>query len=889
MRLRWSIVLAVILAISACDSSPIAPDDPNDDTPDPIGEVSTEGGTLTTTDGGVTLDFPEGAISGKTPITVEPVAEPPQAAGLIPGTTYDFGPDGTTFSTPVTLTIRYDASKLPEGTVESSLALHKLNGTTWNRIPGSSANPEDGTVSGLVSSFSIYGILSLGPPATLAAHAGGEQAAVVGQKVETAPAVVVRNEAGEGLPGVVVTFAITSGGGTLTGAVDTTDAEGIATVGSWTLGKELGENTLTATVEGLDPVVFKAQATAGAPSGLALYAGRGQSVPAGRTVPTPPAVRVTGAHGLPVAGATVNFSVTAGEGTVTGEQATTDSAGIATVGSWTLGKKPGLNSLAAAVEGLTDPLIVSATAVDPCVWIEPYLLGQEVKGTLDELDCLDSQETRVDRYLLEVTEQVNLELKMTAADYTPVIHIKDLAGTTLVAQFAASPGFTRATLAPGSYVIAAQARGEDAFGAYEMSVSRANHNVDTCDAAANIFVTPNTRMGGVLTSGTCVEDFDANYRYRNYFVWLEEGRTYTWTMDAKAGAELYLYRSTGESVQFQASAEAGTTTMRITADRTGFYRFGPSARVNTSFNIELKLDEERLSACEISLVYDLGTWTRGWLGGTDCANQSGRLYDYYWLYLAEQSELELSASTSDFTPAVNIFDAEGQVVAAQFVATPGFGRAILAPGWHRLMVAGDAPGGFYWFRADRSNHDLDLCGNTDPSARVWLGTGVTANGSITAGNCLHPKGADWRFDAYYVYLQAGRTYTLGMSSTTGAEGILALFDPDNQMISEVPFPDGDASQATINVTPEASGFHVVAASGPIGSNYQLLVSSPSAAKTAPAAAAPRFGTIRPNATVLDTGSPAGVFAAPVRRGPELRRGGSGGGQTVPQDLRYLLH
>jgi hypothetical protein len=61
------------------------------------------------------------------------------------------------------------------------------------------------------------------------------------------------------MSGVTVDFAVTSGGGSLTGAHVVSDASGTATVGSWTLGQNPGTNTVTATTAGLPPITFTAQ------------------------------------------------------------------------------------------------------------------------------------------------------------------------------------------------------------------------------------------------------------------------------------------------------------------------------------------------------------------------------------------------------------------------------------------------------------------------------------------------------------------------------------------------------------------------------------------------------------------------------------------------------
>lgn len=122
--------------------------------------------------------------------------------------------------------------------------------------------------------------------------AGNQQTALVGAAVAVAPAVRVVNSAGAGVAGVSVTFAVGTGGGTVTSASQTTAADGVATVGSWVLGSA-GTNTLLATVAEAtagSPVTFTAtgQDLVVAPSQDSTISGTVQStqftVPAGVTV-----------------------------------------------------------------------------------------------------------------------------------------------------------------------------------------------------------------------------------------------------------------------------------------------------------------------------------------------------------------------------------------------------------------------------------------------------------------------------------------------------------------------------------------------------------------------------------------------------------------------------
>ncbi|MES2176701.1 MAG: Ig-like domain-containing protein [Gemmatimonadota bacterium] len=72
-----------------------------------------------------------------------------------------------------------------------------------------------------------------------------------------APSVLVRDYVGNPVSGVSVTFTVKSGGGSVTGSTAVTDANGIATVGSWILGGAASQ-TLSATAAGLSAAIFSA-------------------------------------------------------------------------------------------------------------------------------------------------------------------------------------------------------------------------------------------------------------------------------------------------------------------------------------------------------------------------------------------------------------------------------------------------------------------------------------------------------------------------------------------------------------------------------------------------------------------------------------------------------
>ena len=82
---------------------------------------------------------------------------------------------------------------------------------------------------------------------SFSANSATTQTASVGTEVAEPPSVIVRDQNGAVMAGVSVTFAVTAGGGSVTGGTAVSSESGVATVGSWTVGTAEGVNTLTAT------------------------------------------------------------------------------------------------------------------------------------------------------------------------------------------------------------------------------------------------------------------------------------------------------------------------------------------------------------------------------------------------------------------------------------------------------------------------------------------------------------------------------------------------------------------------------------------------------------------------------------------------------------------
>jgi len=129
-----------------------------------------------------------------------------------------------------------------------------LSGTIGPRALSFSA-PGLGSVSANV-------VLLAGTPNLVEMVTGDGQFVSAGSAVPIPPSVRIADADSNPVAGVAVVFSITSGGGSLQGGAATTDNEGVAEVGSWTLGMSEWMHTLSAAPEpdGIQgsPILFSA-------------------------------------------------------------------------------------------------------------------------------------------------------------------------------------------------------------------------------------------------------------------------------------------------------------------------------------------------------------------------------------------------------------------------------------------------------------------------------------------------------------------------------------------------------------------------------------------------------------------------------------------------------
>lgn len=160
--------------------------------------------------------------------------------------------------------------------------------------------------------------------------------AVAGAVLTPSLSFSVKDQDGNVMVGVPVTITVTGGGTITNGPTQTTSGQ--TTVGTWTLGTTVGINTLSIKAGPLAPLTFSVSTVAGPPTQASVVSGAGQQALGGMPLPLPVTVKITDTFGNAVASTLVAFEVTAGEGMLASNAATTDANGLADVPVWTLGR-----------------------------------------------------------------------------------------------------------------------------------------------------------------------------------------------------------------------------------------------------------------------------------------------------------------------------------------------------------------------------------------------------------------------------------------------------------------------------------------------------------------------------------------------------------------------
>jgi hypothetical protein len=153
-----ALIAALALCLAACGGGddappPVAPAPPPPVAPAPVVGIGTSGGTVTHVSG-ASVVVPAGALTQNTVIEIaqSSAGAPALPAGVTTaGAVFAFTPHGTTFATPVTVTVPFDPALVPAGTTP---VLYKTNAARSAYEPVAGAVVSGNSLVGEVTSFS---------------------------------------------------------------------------------------------------------------------------------------------------------------------------------------------------------------------------------------------------------------------------------------------------------------------------------------------------------------------------------------------------------------------------------------------------------------------------------------------------------------------------------------------------------------------------------------------------------------------------------------------------------------------------------------------------------------------------------------------------------------
>jgi hypothetical protein len=434
---------------------------------------------------------------------------------------------------------------------------------------------------GSLTPVTFTAITTAGAAASITKSAGDAQTAPVGSAVPIAPSVIVKDANGNLVTGASVTFAVTTGGGSVTGGVQTTNSSGVATVGGWTLGSAAGANSLSASTGSVTPAVFTATGTIGPAANVTKTAGDNQSAEDGTTVPIPPAVTVRDANGNPVSGVSVIFAVGTGGGSVTGGTQTTNASGVATVGSWTLGTV-GSNTLTATA-GILPPVTFTATATPraACRTATTHTLGTTTNGTLATTDCRLTDGAYVDYFSTTISTAGAYVFTDTSTAIDPYLLLYGTDGWIIGTnddESNATQNSRIKALIPGasaSYILGATSFDAGEVGDYKISSATTSSAITNCE---EVFAARGITTNQNLETSDCL--FNEFYS-DDTWIFLRAGQSVTISMNSTTlDTRLELYNGNFVLVAQNDDRIPGTTTdaqIVYTPTANGFFLIAPTS------------------------------------------------------------------------------------------------------------------------------------------------------------------------------------------------------------------------------------------------------------------------------------------------------------------------
>lgn len=195
-----------------------------------------------------------------------------------------------------------------------------------------------------------------------------------------------------------------------------------------------------------------------------------------------------------------------------------------------------------------------------------------------------------------------------------------------------------------------------------------------------------------------------------------------------------------------------------------------------------------LDPCAFAVSYTLGQTVGGNLSALDCnLGGGGWFYDFYELVLpAGQHSFRVSMRSTTFDTWIDFFKAAGQLVGFDDDSILGTAQNaqldIILPGDTTYIIGANSflrgATGAYTLQTTVQPAGMNGC------RQVFVARGITANDSITAGDCADSGATPHYYDVARIVVYGGSVLTINQRSTTMNPALaLYVFDPNAPLAS----------------------------------------------------------------------------------------------------------
>ncbi len=369
------------------------------------------------------------------------------------------------------------------GMATDNWTLGALLGTqTVSATASGVASPVTFSATGLVGS-AVSLVMSAVPATTIAG-------ALLGPSITVTAKDLQGNTVTSFTGAISLAFGSNPGGATLAGTTSINAVAGVASFTNLSIVKAAAGYTLVASTSGLTSATSTSVTiTAAAAATLSVASGNNQTSVVAQILGTPLAVLVTDQYGNPVPSVSVTWGIASGGGSLGSLTSQTNSSGLATNASWTLGTGAGAQSVTATVAGITgSPAAFGVTSIAAAAvkLVLSSLPGSSIAGVNFGSTIIATAEDLYNNVATTFTSAVSLAFGANPGGGS-------LGGTTSVNAVSGVATFSNVfvTKAATGYTLAASASGLTGITSNSFSIGAA--------AAAAISVVSGNNQSGLLS------------------------------------------------------------------------------------------------------------------------------------------------------------------------------------------------------------------------------------------------------------------------------------------------------------------------------------------------------------------------------------------------------